>query len=784
MERIRWIDFLRGISMILILVFHTEVYYKEYNVTPYFIYTTNAIILFYFISGYMFYRPESFSLKKKTISIVKSLLLPYFIFTTLIAIPKVLLRQENIDWIDTILNIISGRASWFIAALIVGELFFAILLTKTRGKTKWLSTNAIACFIIYYVIPFNQHNYWQWQDALLAVPFLSAGYIYHQYEKHLNTINKPLYSFILLLILIIIKIYEYHVDLPMRNIAIENIPLFLADTFIWLLFIISIIRYIPRCKMIEWTGKHSIVYYFLAGGCPLLISMIMNNIEFNYDGYLYHYLIALISVYALSTWLTWLIFKYIPFITGKNYNMLPLTLFILLLFNIFPATSQTVSQLPIIKISGEFGYEYQEGTFLLIMPDGSTSETLTGKIKWRGGSTNTEGKNKRNYKIKFTEDHSFFGLRNDNNWILDAGQADLFRLRNRIATELWNDFATKPYYINEEPKALSGVRGEVVEVYLNDEYKGIYCFTECLDRKQMKLKKYDKDGTIHGVLWKSTGYGSSGFSMVPDEFDNSQPMMDVFEAKYPEPGDDLQETDYSILWNAINFVVNSTDEEFCQHVNEYFDIPVIIDYYLFVNVLSAIDNEGKNMYWAVYDQQKNKKITPAVWDLDLTVGSKYLDYYFDGFSSPEFGELNVLNIITRLKINNVDNFNEKVLERYHSLRKTFFSDEKLINRYKKYYDILKLSGATEREENRWSGDSDINYLTIDYDYEIKYISDWITRHMQFLDREVFPTSTSVNTINIKHKENSFYNFNGLLINKNSPFMNRLFISNRKKYVVK
>ena len=439
--------------------------------------------------------------------------------------------------------------------------------------------------------------------------------------------------------------------------------------------------------------------------------------------------------------------------------------------------------LPIIKLTGDFGYDYQEGTVSIIYSDGSSDNNLSARIKWRGGTTNAEGKHKRNYKIKFSEDHSFFEMRNDNNWILDAGQADIFRLRNRIATELWNDFATKPYFIDQEPKALSGVRGQVVEVYLNEEYRGIYCLTECMDRKQMKLKKYDKDGTIHGVLWKSTGFGSSGFNIVPDGYDNSQLIMDVFEAKYPEPGDDLPETDYSILWNAINFVVNSTDEEFSEHVSEYFDIPVIIDYYLFVNVLSALDNEGKNMYWAVYDQQNDKKITPAVWDLDLTVGSKYLDYYYDGFSSPEFGKLNVLNIITRLEKNNVDNFNEKVLERYYSLRKTFFSDENLVNRYKKYYNLLKLSGAAEREENKWSGDSDVNYMVINYDNEMTYITDWITRHMQYLDREVFPASTSINTVNVKYKENCVYNLNGQLINNNN-FISRLFISNRKKYVVK
>ena len=46
MQRVGWIDFLRGISMILILVFHTEVYYKQYDVKPYYIYNNNYILLF------------------------------------------------------------------------------------------------------------------------------------------------------------------------------------------------------------------------------------------------------------------------------------------------------------------------------------------------------------------------------------------------------------------------------------------------------------------------------------------------------------------------------------------------------------------------------------------------------------------------------------------------------------------------------------------------------------------------------------------------------------------
>ncbi len=441
------------------------------------------------------------------------------------------------------------------------------------------------------------------------------------------------------------------------------------------------------------------------------------------------------------------------------------------------------NQLPIMKLIGNFGYEYQEGTVSVFYPDGSQQTSLTAKIKWRGGSTNTDGKHKRNYKIKFDEDQQFFGMRNDNNWILDAGQADVFRLRNRIATELWNDFATKPYYSAQEPKALSGVRGQVVEVYLNNEYRGIYCLTECMDRKQMKLKKFDKDGTIHGVLWKSTGYSSSLMNIVPDCFDNSQPMMDVFEAKYPEVGDDLPETDYSLLWNAINFVVNSSDADFINHVEEYFDILVVLDYYLFINVLGAIDNTGKNMYWAVYDKQTNKKVTLAVWDLDLTVGSPTLKQYNTDFASPTFPILDPFNLVTRLKKLNVNNFNQKVTERYSELRKTFFSPENLISRYQNYYDILKLSHAAEREESKWSEDSDIYGHIINFDNEINYISNWIELRIDFLDHQFnYNNTLSIHKIHNINNNQIIYNLNGQRENKKQLYKSKIYIINGKKYL--
>lgn len=398
--------------------------------------------------------------------------------------------------------------------------------------------------------------------------------------------------------------------------------------------------------------------------------------------------------------------------------------------------------IPVLVLRGTFSSEYQNGTVDFYSSQGATPVSYEAKIKWRGGSTNTEGKHKRNYKIKFKEKQQFFGLKADKNWILDAGQQDLFRLRNRIATELWNDFARKPYYTADGAEVVTGVRGRVVEVFLNDEYIGIYSLTETMDNKTLGLKK-SKKGIIHGQLWKTSGRGLSMMYNTPPSFDNTSSTWDVFETKYPDIKD-VNPTDYSPLWKAINFVVNSSDEEFKDSVAYYFDLPVVEDYYIYTQTLCAVDNIGKNMYWAIYDSKESQKITFAVWDLDLTVGSSYLKVYDQKYTLPNHIIKGYFNLIKRLIATNAGNFNSQVRERYWSARKDVLSTDSLIARYKSYYQLLKKCGAAERETQRWSGDTDILEQKIDYDKEMGHIANWITRHMKVLDRQLFDDPNAIN----------------------------------------
>lgn len=458
--------------------------------------------------------------------------------------------------------------------------------------------------------------------------------------------------------------------------------------------------------------------------------------------------------------------------------------------------------LPIIQLNGEFGYEYQNGTVKIVIPEQEADDVYDANIKWRGGTTNASDKHKRNYNIKFTQDVKLFDMRNDNNWMLDAGQPDVFRLRNRIAMDIWNDMARKPYYADLEPKVLNGVRGRVVEVFLNNEYRGIYNLSEKIDRKQLKLKKADKNTSeVHGVLYKGVSWDYTVMNDSIFEYDNHSETLYGFEVKYPEL-DDNDSTDWKPLIDVIhkNLILSYDDLEFENQIEEWVDIPVMIDYSIFLSTVNALDNSSKNMYWAIYDKAITKKLTLTPWDLDCTFGQRWGGKLVGGendHSSPKY-PADVLNaIFYNFYRTNAHHFNEQLNERYEELRQpgNVFSTESLISRFTYYYNMLKNSGAAQRESAKWSKDTDVWGDVIDFDAEYEYICNWIREHMEFLDDRKFPVlyndeyfnqpSTIMYLVNSSSSTNQqIHTLSGQRITHISSLKPGFYIINNKKVIVK
>lgn len=309
--------------MVAILLFHTEMYYAGYDIIPYSFYVENALAMFFFLSGYLFYKDNgTIHPKQKIFSIAVNLIIPYFIFTTLIALPKALAHGEEINILTLASEIILGEASWFIAALIVAEIIFSLLLWITRGRHIILIPVIIILTALAFAIGnlenanYNTYNFWHINEALLALLFLYLGYAYHQFEKSLTP--RIAYLVPLAACLIILKYIEYRYEwkMVMGPIVVTSIPTFLCDCIISCLLLTTLFKRISSFKFLSWTGSHCLVYYFICGGVPLLTAKIMTSIGLPYNDQYWRVALVFIIVYIVATAITWFIYRYLPFMVS------------------------------------------------------------------------------------------------------------------------------------------------------------------------------------------------------------------------------------------------------------------------------------------------------------------------------------------------------------------------------------------------------------------------------------------------------------------------------------
>lgn len=163
--------------MLAIMLDYTEIYYTGTNIINYNVYVTDALYLFFFISGYLIHKDgKAFDLKKKTLSICRSLIIPYFIFATALAIPKAVAHNNNIDLFDVVWNIVTGQASWFVIALAVSELIFATTIRLCKNNIAILTVASIAAYAgAVALAEYSKNGYvFQIDNALLAMPILLA----------------------------------------------------------------------------------------------------------------------------------------------------------------------------------------------------------------------------------------------------------------------------------------------------------------------------------------------------------------------------------------------------------------------------------------------------------------------------------------------------------------------------------------------------------------------------------------------------------------------------------
>lgn len=374
------------------------------------------------------------------------------------------------------------------------------------------------------------------------------------------------------------------------------------------------------------------------------------------------------------------------------------------------------TQLPLISISltGVFTPSAQ---FTMI---GSDQRELfyTIGIGYRGGSTRNLPK--KSMEIEFwkdgwgdkTLDVSLLGMHANDSWNLQAMYNEPSRINSKTCNDLWRKMHTIQYS-NSEPDAINGIRMEYAELFLDGEYRGVYCISEKVNKKQLRLKKYD--GTIHGELYKGDDPEDANTFTAAPSYSNRSNYWSGFEFKYPN-----ETINWSNLYKFVDFVVNATDEAFYDSIKNYFALDNAVDYFIFLNVVRATDNTGKNIYIARYDAGTPYFYVP--WDLDGTLG-----YIWDGSQEDSTKNLLFNGLYQRLwKDYSKNGFREQLQLRWQELRSGIITHDAILNMLTENYTFLLRNGVYEREHIAWPG-----YQV--KDTYLQYMSQWLKNRLTYLD---------------------------------------------------
>ena len=239
--------------------------------------------------------------------------------------------------------------------------------------------------------------------------------------------------------------------------------------------------------------------------------------------------------------------------------------------------------------------------------------------------------------------------------------------------------------------------------------------SEQVDRKLLQLRKF-KEGQVRGELYEAEDeYEVTMFKDVLP-IDSTSRSWGGYEMKYP---DGEEATDWTNLHGLVDFVANADALVFREEIGERFDMANAIDYFIFVNLIRATDNTGKNIYVARYEEDAPYFYVP--WNLGGSWGLQG-----DGELMDVTDDMLLNGLYQKLLGLNAQEFRERLSQRWKALRGSVLSDEAIATLISEAQATLLGNNVYEREARAWK----------EYTYDpasIDYLNSWITRRLTYLD---------------------------------------------------
>ena len=368
------------------------------------------------------------------------------------------------------------------------------------------------------------------------------------------------------------------------------------------------------------------------------------------------------------------------------------------------------------------------------------------KTPYRFETINEEGEN---------NNVSLLGMPEENDWVLYAPWQDKSMIRNILTYKISNDLGKY------------APRTKLIELYLNDEYRGVYVLMEKIKRdvNRVNISKLNPDeitgddltgGYILKFDWFFTGDNLGGFE---SNFDGN-----IYNYHYPKPSDIVPEQENYII-NYINDfeTIMSSDEYDDQSIGypSILNVDSFVDFILLQELAKNVDAYRLSTYLYKDKESVDNRLTAGpVWDFNHGYGNcdygetwEFTNWLLE--YNPEGGDQ--ISFWWEL-IWQDDYFQNKISERYTELRSTVFSENYIYGMIDSL--VIELGSSVDRNFSKWPILGTYiwpNYYVFDtYEQEIDYLKGWISDRLNWMDSQILLLNSKTSLIPIDFYLNQNY----------------------------
>lgn len=285
-NRREWIDFIKGVSAMMVVLTHMQNTPYIYGVG----YSFFMIPIFFFCSGYLcrFDEGAFFFLYNR----VLKLLIVYIIysilplFTTVSILRDVIHSEVSINTLlfNILKNILNG-SNWFLACLIIVSLLFVLIKELARENEKTLVVLSFILALIGVCISKSGNQLkWSINTALVCQSFYVAGFVCRKRaipEKLPKKWSYYIFITIIYLLLISVATMIWGAQKIRIGVAINKwgiLYITIPAIFLGCTSLLYLGYMLNRVNLINYIGRHSLVYFMFGSHSVSLVNKAVNVI--------------------------------------------------------------------------------------------------------------------------------------------------------------------------------------------------------------------------------------------------------------------------------------------------------------------------------------------------------------------------------------------------------------------------------------------------------------------------------------------------------------------------